>query len=70
VIKVSEYEAERWRQMHDELTGQAERLKTLRPTSQAEWQAINAIESAASQLFGAFAAVLLQYQDGTKEAAG
>lgn len=59
---ISDFEAERWRQMSDELHGQVERLKDLqtlhRSYSRAEWQAIIAISDASRFLFSAFATIL------------
>ncbi|HYJ95131.1 MAG TPA: hypothetical protein VEV86_10955 [Vicinamibacterales bacterium] len=55
--RISEYEAERWRQMSDELDGQRMRLQNLCKT-QAEWQAIESVTTAARHLFSAFATVM------------
>lgn len=56
---ISEYEAERWRQLSDELSGQVQRLQAISgPKSRAEWQAIIAIGEASRSLFGAFGAVM------------
>jgi hypothetical protein len=60
---ISEYEAEHWRQMSDELVGQSQRLAASHPTTRAEWQAIDAIQSASRSLFSAFATIMRDKQD-------
>jgi hypothetical protein len=60
---ISQFEAQRWRQLSDELTGQAARIKGLRPTSAKEWQAIQQVEAAARDLFGAFGAAMLDLEE-------
>jgi len=62
---ISEYEAERWRAMSDELLGQMTRLKHIcKGGTRAEWQAIECIERASSNLFGAFGAIMMERQRG------
>ena len=64
--RISTYECERWRQMSDELVGQADRLRHLCDGgTRAEWQAIEAINSAARQLFGAFAGLMMERRDAS-----
>jgi len=61
---ISEFEAERWRQMSDELSGQVERLKALCVNgTREEWQAIECVSSAMRSLFGAFGAIMRQVHD-------
>jgi hypothetical protein len=60
-MMISRYEAERWRQLSDELRGQRERLASLNPRTRAEWQAIDAIGGAERALFSAFANVEREY---------
>jgi hypothetical protein len=59
---VSEYEAERWRAMSDELLGQATRMRHLAGAhgTRADWQAIECIDRAQANLFGAFGAIMLE----------
>jgi hypothetical protein len=64
-VKISEYEAERWRQLSDELLGQVARLKAMNPTSKAEWQVIEAVETAHRHLFSAFGAVMREKSSQT-----
>ena len=62
---ISDYEAERWRAMSDELLGQMTRLKQLCiGGTRSEWQAIGLIESASSKLFGAFGAIMMERYRG------
>lgn len=60
---ISEYEAERWRQLSDELLGQSARLQASNPTSKAEWHAIETISSAGRFLFSAFAEIMREKVD-------
>lgn len=65
VLNISTYEAERWRQLSDELVGQVDRLRSLcAGGTRGDWQAIEAISAAQRSLFGAFAAVMRERQDG------
>jgi hypothetical protein len=64
---VGAYEAERWRAISDELLGQVQRLRHIAKT-RAEWQAIEALDSASRHLFGAFGAVVREGRDANQEA--
>lgn len=61
---ISQYEAERWRQLHDELVGQATRLEQLlKPGTRGEWEALDAIKSASRSLFSAFGWVMREREE-------
>jgi hypothetical protein len=54
--------------MSDELLGQATRLRHLAKNgSRADWQAIECIERAQANLFGAFGSIMLERQKSTNQ---
>jgi len=61
--RISEYEYERWRQLSDELFGQSNRLKHFART-QAEFKAIEEIDTAARCLFSAFGVIARERMSG------
>jgi hypothetical protein len=61
MLQISQYESERWRQLSDELFGQANRLRAVVGSTRAEWKAIEEIDAAARSLFSAFGWIAREY---------